>query len=287
MSFSRSSVLVPLLLMVVVLAPIEALAQRGGSGAPAQRPNTPFEDFLDALRLDLNTQVPEAQQLMVAGAKEAAPIVAEMFKVRQQLLNIEATNRVDDKPAALQAYAVLAAQMIGAEGATFGKIYALLRQNQQGRSPAGFAQMAGFFFPVAGAGRAGRGASGAALGRLDILTNLFTLDNAQKRDIREWLDASHKALADTRKGLTATRTALLDVIRSGQDPAAFDAAAAAYAVHATTMTDAEMTILARILQRLTPEQRANQQAINTSFALIRGFFINDRRWDIVPDGRGY
>ena len=287
MRTTRIALLTPILVLALLLVASDSFAQRGGSGAPPMQPNTPFEDFVEALRLDNRSQVPQVQQLMVEGAKGSAGLVTEIFQARQLILNLELTNKAAEKPPALQSHAALAAQMAGAEAATFAKVYALLRPNQQSRAPGAFAQMAGFFFPPANPGRAGRGSSGGALGRMDILANLFTLDGDQKREIRGWLDAAHKSAADARKGLSATRTALVAAIQAGADQAAIDAATAAYAVQVTIMADGEMTMLARIIQRLTPEQRGNQQAISTAFALMRGFFVNDRRWDIVPDGRAY
>ncbi|MBM3749807.1 MAG: hypothetical protein FJW21_01315 [Acidimicrobiia bacterium] len=279
----------PVFLFLVAVLPADALAQRGGggSGAPPMRPNTPFEDFVEALRLDLDDQVPPVQTLMVAGAKDTAPLVSELFQIRQQILNAELTNDAAAKAPALQAYVAGSTKMAAAEAATFAKVYALLRPNQQSRAPGAFAQMAGFFFPPANPGAAGRGASGGALGRLDILTNLFTLTGDQKKEIRGWLDETHKAAAPARKGLVETRAALAKAIQSGADQAAIDVAAAAYAVHVTTMTDAEMMVLSAIIKKLTPEQRGNQRAVSTAFSLMRGFFVNDRRWDIVPDGRAY
>lgn len=289
-----SRLVIPAFLLVVSLIPSAVLAQGGrgggnggGSGAPPMRQNTPFEDFVESLRLDLDAQVPKVEALMVAGAKETAPLVNELFQVRQQILNADLTNNTAEKTPALQAYVAGATRMAAAEAATFAQVYALLKQNQQSRAPGAFNQMAGFFFPPANPGAAGRGASGGALGRLDILTNLFTLTGDQKKEIRGWLDDTHKAAAPARKGLVDTRAALAKVIQSGGDQAAIDAAAAAYAVHVATMTDAEMTVLSAIIKRLTPEQRGNQRDLSTAFALMRGFFVNDRRWDSVPDGRAY
>lgn len=278
----------PLVMLFVLLCPLEAAAQRGGggSGAPPMRTNTPFEDFVEELRLDNRTQVPAVSNLMVEGAKGATPLITQLFEVRQQILNFELANRSADKAPALQAHTEGAIRMAAAEAATFTQVYALLRQNQQSRAPGAFAQMAGFFYPPANPGAAGRSAVGSVLGRLDIFTNLFTLDNDQKREIRGWFDEAHKATAAARKGLAETRQAIVKAIQAG-DQAAVDAAVAAYATHVTTMADAEMTVLARVLQRLTPEQRGNQRAISTAFALMRGFFVNDRRWDIIPDGKGY
>lgn len=289
--------LVPLvLLLTTVFLPAGALAQgtaRGGglesrgSGAPPMRANTPFEDFVEVLRLDLKSQVPETQRLMVEGTTNATALIDELFKLRQQLLNLVLNDQAADKGPVLTAYANGAARMAAAEAATFSQVYALLRPNQQSRAAGAFTQMAGFFFPPANPGRAGRGGSGAALGRLDILTNLFTLTGDQKREIRTALDAAHKALADTRKGLGDARQALFSAIHAGADQAAIDNAAAAYATHVTAMTDAEMAAFALIYGKLTPEQRGIQPALATAFTLMRGFFVDNRRWDIVPDGRTY
>lgn len=275
-----------LIVAVVVLRPPSAMAQ-GGGAPPPMVVNTPFEDFVEELRLDAKSQVPPVQKLMIDGAKGTNALVSELFQIRQSILNLELTNAPGEKPAALKAYLAGATRMAAFEAATFTQVYALLRPNQHSRAPGGFIQMAGFFFPKANPGKAGRGSSGGALGRLDILTNLFALDGDQKKEIRGWLDEAHNTMAPTRKGLLDTRTTLAKAIQSGADQAAIDAAAAAYAAHVTTMTDAEMTVLARILKRITPEQRANQQAIAAGFALMRGIFANDRRWDIVPDGRAY
>lgn len=284
------SVMLVLTLAVLMLRPPSAQAQGSHTshdGAPPMRANTPFEDFVEELRLDTKSQVPPVQQLMIDGAKSANALVAELFKIREALLNVELTNNLEQKPAAVQAYQSGAAQMAALEAATFAKVYALLRPNQQSRAPGGFRQMAGFFFPDANPGKAGRGSSGGLLGRLDIFTALFALDGDQKKEIRGWLDEAHKAAAPARKGLLETRATLAHAIQSGGDQAAIDAAAAAYAVHVTAMTEAEMTMLARMLKRLTPEQRANQRAIATGFAMMRGIFVNDRRWDTVPDGKTY
>jgi hypothetical protein len=281
--------------LVTVLAPVGAWAQAAaggspkearGSGAPPMRVNTPFEDFVEALRLDNRSQVPETERVMGEASKGASALANELLQGRQQLLNLEANDQAADKGPVLEAYQSGAARMAAAEGAAFAQVHALLRPNQQSRAPAAFTQMAGFFLPQANLRGVDRSPSGAALGRLDILTNLLSLDNNQRREIRTWLDEAHKAQADTRKGLAATRLALLDAVRAG-DQAAIDAAAAAYATHATAMTDAEMAVFARILLRLSPEQRANQQAVSTAFMMMRGFFVDNRRWDIVPDGRTY
>jgi Spy/CpxP family protein refolding chaperone len=268
------------------------LAQRGGGGggngaAGPLTPNTPFEQFTEKLKLDLKNQIPQVQAIMTEGAKGAAPIAASMMKIREQLINLELANNAAGKPPVLASYTATAGKMAGAEAAAFGEVLKLLKPNQHEKAADAFDRMAGFFIPITQAGRAGKGPTGTVLGRLEIFATLFTLNKDQKKDIKTWFDAAHKSLADTRTGLTTTRAALAAAIQTAKSQAEIDAAAQAYAVHATAMTDAEMTALARMIQRLEPEQRANQAAIATAFGLMRGIFVNQGKWDIIPDSRYY
>jgi hypothetical protein len=278
-------------LVAVAASPTLALAQRGGgggqSGAPPMSMATPFEQFTEKLRLDSKTQIPQVQAIMTESAKGAAPIATSMLKIREQLINLELGNNAAGKPPALASYTAAAAKMAAAEAAAFAQVFASLKPNQQERAADAFDRMAGFFSPVTQPGRAGRGPTGTTLGRLDIFAMLFTLKNDQKKDIKTWFDAAHEAVAATRTGLTTTRAALAAAIQAGKSQADIDAAAQAYAVQATAMTDAEMTALARLIQRLEPEQRTNQAAIATTFGLMRGIFINAGKWNIIPDGRAY
>ncbi len=248
---------------------------------------TPFEDFTGKLKLDSKTQLPQVQAIMTEGAKGAAPIVADLLKQREQLINLELANNPTGKPPVLAAYVATATKMAQAEAEAFAKVYALLKPNQLERATEAFDRMAGFFQPVASAGRAGRGPTGAVLGRMEIFVTLFKLEGEQKKDVKGWFDTAHKSLADTRKGLTSSRAALAAAIEAGKPAAEIEAAANAYAIHVTTMTDAEMTALARLIQRLEPAQRDNRAAIASAFGLMRGIFVNSGKWDIIPDGRGY
>jgi hypothetical protein len=53
------------------------------------------------------------------------------------------------------------------------------------------------------------------------------------------------------------------------------------------MTTLEMTTLAQVIQTLVPEQRANTSSIRSAFFLMRGIFLDNRRWDEAPDSRSY
>jgi hypothetical protein len=277
--------IIPVVLTLVIL-PVPALAQRG-SGAPPMSMATPFEQFTGKLRLDLKTQIPQVEAIMTESAKGAAPIATSMLQIREQLINLELANNAAGKVPVLAGYTAAAGKMAAAEAAAFAQVIALLKPNQQERAADAFDRMAGFFIPVTQPGRAGRGPTGVVLGRLEILNTLFTMKSDQKKDIKAWFDAAFKSMADTRAGLTSTRAALAAAIQAGKGQADIDAAAQAYAVHVTAMTDAEMTALARLIQRLEPEQRSNNASIATAFGLMRGIFVNKSKWDIIPDGRGY
>lgn len=250
------------------------------------REMTPFEEFVSQLRLDERTQLPEVQKVLTGGAKDAAPIVTEMVQLRQQLINLSIAGQAGDKAAVLEQYRATAAKMVGAETAAFSQVMALLKPNQVSRVPAAFQIMAGFFVPAASPGRAARNATGTVLNRLDIFATLFDLNGDQKKDVKAWFDESHKATEESRKGLAATRAALATALQTGKPQAEVDAAAAAYAVHVTAMTDAEMAAFAKLITRLDATQRANQAAIATSFGLMRGMFVGNK-WNIVPDGKTY
>jgi hypothetical protein len=250
------------------------------------REMTPFEEFVDRLRLDDRTQLPDVQKMLTDGARGASPFVTEMAQLRQQLINLEIGDKAADKPAVLAAYEAVAAKMTGAEAATFSQVFALLKPNQISRAPAAFEIMAGFFVPSVNLGRASRGPNGVVLGRLDILVTLFTLTGDQKKDIKTWFDETQKATDPARKGLAATRAVLATALQTGKGQDQIDAAVTAYAAHVTAMTDAEMAAFARLIKRLDPEQRSNQAGITTAFGLMRGMFAA-KNWNSVPDGRAY
>ena len=138
-----------------------------------------------------------------------------------------------------------------------------------------------------------RGGSGAAppipleQTRLNILEAGFRLNKDQKKSVKTMLDDAHKSAAPVREALTRTHAAIGAAIQSGKSQADIDAAVNEYAQEAAAMTALEMKALAQVLQALDPEQRANQQAVRSAFFLMRGIFLDNKRWDDVPDSRGY
>jgi hypothetical protein len=125
------------------------------------------------------------------------------------------------------------------------------------------------------------------LSRLERLELLFKLDKDQKKAIKTILDAAHQNAAPVRDRLTAARAALGSTIISGQPQAGLDAAAKAYGEPAAAMTAIEMQALADVLKALTPEQRQNGAAIRAAFSMVRGMFLDPKKWDEIPKAQGY
>jgi Spy/CpxP family protein refolding chaperone len=139
-------------------------------------------------------------------------------------------------------------------------------------------------------GRGGGGGGGgmvASTNRLDILTTVFTLDKDQKNKVKTILDDGYKGTAPVRGQLTTARTAIAAAIQAGKPQAEIDKLVHDYAVQATAMTSAEMKALADITRVLNDEQKGNASAAVGALYLMRGMFINDKKWNISPDGRGY
>jgi hypothetical protein len=120
--------------------------------------------------------------------------------------------------------------------------------------------------------------------RLEILTDIFGLERDARNAVRATLDAAHKSAAPIRAELAKTRAALAAAAATGT-PADLTAAARAYAEQSAAMTALEMKALAGLLEPMTPEQK--KQGTAAAFYLMRGSFIDDRRWDVIPTGRSY
>jgi Spy/CpxP family protein refolding chaperone len=123
--------------------------------------------------------------------------------------------------------------------------------------------------------------------RLDTLDAAFTLTKEQKKSIKALLDDAHKSAAPAREGLTKTRAAIAAAIQGNKGQADIDAAVKAYAEQSAAMTAIEMKALADIMKAVDATQRANNAAVSSAFFLLRGAFLDSKRWDDIPDGRMY
>jgi len=123
--------------------------------------------------------------------------------------------------------------------------------------------------------------------RLNILESGFKLNKDQKKEVKTILDEAHKSGAPVRAALTRTHAAIAAAIQSNKSQEVIDAAVNEYAQQAAAMTALEMQALAQVLQTLDQEQRANGAGVRSAFFLMRGIFLDNKRWDDTPDGRSY
>jgi Spy/CpxP family protein refolding chaperone len=288
---------------VALMAVLGAQEEGGGGGrgfagneaAGAIRLPTRFEQFIGKLKIDARTQGPQASAALREASTEGGPIGQQMAQLQNQLVSALLSNRPETeiKPI-LEDYKEQATKMIGLEARTFAKALVMGKANPSGAMQA-FDIMAGWFQPAppqaaARGGRAGRASSGTGGGgtpRLDVLIDTFKLTRDQERTVKDLMDEAAKSAAPIRDGLSKTRSAVATAIQAGKAQADIDAAANAYAVQAPAMAELEMRTLAAVMQALTPEQRANQAGVRSTFFLMRNAFIT-RSWNEVPDpDKGY
>lgn len=149
------------------------------------------------------------------------------------------------------------------------------------------ATLAAPIFAQRGGGRGGGGSVTFQLTRLEILAAGFNLNKDQKRAVKTILDDAHKSAAPVREGLTRTRAAIAAAIQASKEQSEIDRAISDYAEQAAAMTVLEMTTLAQVIQTLDHAQRGNSAGIRSAFFLMRGIFLDKKRWDDVPDSRSY
>ena len=84
-------------------------------------------------------------EILSAAAAEAAPVAQQLLQLRQQMLNASRKNSAEELKAAQDGYAAAAAKIGAIEAAAFGKVYAMLKPNQQKDSAEAFTLLAGLF----------------------------------------------------------------------------------------------------------------------------------------------
>jgi Spy/CpxP family protein refolding chaperone len=166
-------------LLTAVLAAGLALAQRGGGGLSRDeggianaigsgggraqvRPQTREEMLFDKLKLD-REQREDAAKILSTAKEKAAPARDLLTKRRIVIANaITSKAGDDDCKALLGEYTALNATVTGIEAEAFGKLYALLKPNQQSKAPQTFELMTGI---LAGGGPGGGTGDGSGRGR--------------------------------------------------------------------------------------------------------------------------
>jgi hypothetical protein len=135
----------------------------GGAGMPGggMRRMSKEELLMEKLKLNKD-QKEEAAKILSAAREKAAPIRDNLNKGRQLIVGLIMQKREDDVKKLMGDYAIVASQMTGVETEAFGKLYALLKPNQQAKGAQAFEMMSGMFAGGgmgAGNGR-GRGQGG-------------------------------------------------------------------------------------------------------------------------------
>lgn len=138
-----------------------------------------------------------------------------------------------------------------------------------------------------GGGTGGGEFGGFKLSRLETLAADFNLTKDQKKAVKSLLDEAHKGAAGTREALASSHAAIGAAISANKGQAEIDTAVKQYGQQAAAMTTLEMKALADMLRQLDPLQRTNGAAVRSAFFLMRGAFLDPRKWDAVPDSRSY
>ena len=131
-----------------------------GGGGMAPRRQSRLDLLADKLRLK-SDQKSEVEKILSAAAEKAGPVRDELTQARRAVAEAMLNKAGDDDiKKVLDNYAAVSAHMTGLEADAFGKIYALLKPNQQGKAAQAFELMAGMFSGGAGGGMGRRGNGG-------------------------------------------------------------------------------------------------------------------------------
>lgn len=146
-----------------------------------------------------------------------------------------------------------------------------------------------FSIPTVSDAQKGRGANIRSIvapqSRLIAMEKSFELTKDQKNAVKLLMDTAHKDAAPIREGLIRTHAALGAAVQANKDQAETDAASKAYAEQAAAMAAAEMKAMAGVMKLLTEAQRGNSAAISSTFFNFRGAFLDNKKWDDVPESR--
>jgi hypothetical protein len=143
--------------------------QRGGGmegmggemgGMQRQQRQTKADQIADKLKLN-KEQKEQMMSIFSAAREKAVPVAAQLFKQRADIATAMINGKTGDElQKLLTDYSATAAQVTGMEAEAFGKIYAILKPNQQKNAGQAFELIAGVF-TVTGRGGQGRGRGGA------------------------------------------------------------------------------------------------------------------------------
>ena len=129
-----------------------------GGGMAQPRRLTRVEMLFDKLKLN-KEQKELAVTILSAASEKAAPVREQLNKGRIVIANtITSKGSEEDLKNFMSEYTKVSAVMTGIEAEAFGKLYAILKPNQQAKAPQAFELMAGMFSGgLPGGGGRGRG----------------------------------------------------------------------------------------------------------------------------------
>src|SRR6185369_5148381 len=128
-----------------------------GGGMPQVRRLSKTEMLFEKLKLN-KEQREEAATIISAAMEKASPTRDLLDKGRVVIANtITGKGSEDEIKKLLGEYASVSATMTSIEAEAFGKLYAMLKPNQQAKAPQAFELMAGMFAGGGMPGGAGRG----------------------------------------------------------------------------------------------------------------------------------
>jgi hypothetical protein len=131
-----------------------------GGGMPRAQRQTKAEIFMSKLKLKQDQQE-EAVKILTEAAQKARPVVDQINRGRSAIGTAMLQKKSEDEIKQLtELYTKVCAQMTAIEADAFGKVYAILKPNQQKNAAQSFELLAGMFIPQATAGRGGMGRQG-------------------------------------------------------------------------------------------------------------------------------
>jgi len=129
----------------------------GGGNMPRAQRQSKADMLADKLKLK-NDQKSEVEKILMQANERAGAIRGQLQQQRAAIAQAMMNKATEGDLRKMYAdYSAVSAQMTGIEADAFGKIYAILKPNQQGKAAQAFEMMAGMFLGQPGGGGGGRG----------------------------------------------------------------------------------------------------------------------------------
>jgi len=124
----------------------------GGGNMPRAQRQSKADMLADKLKLK-NDQKSEVEKILMQANERAGAIRGQLQQQRAAIAQAMMNKATEGDLKKMYAdYSAVSAQMTGIEADAFGKIYAILKPNQQGKAAQAFEMMAGMFLGQTGGG---------------------------------------------------------------------------------------------------------------------------------------